>query len=107
MNITRIIRAKPDPTKIKTLIEALRSGKYQQSTGVLRDDSGCHCIMGVAIDIFDPSRWTRPAPIGHDYQDFDDLMGAEPGHDLCVPFFTANDKGETFASMAADLERCI
>jgi hypothetical protein len=38
------------PTAIKLLIEALRSGKYKQTTKCLQDKDG-YCCLGVAVKI--------------------------------------------------------
>lgn len=35
----------------KKLVEALRSGEYEQTGGRLRDDSG-YCCLGVACDLY-------------------------------------------------------
>ena len=37
-------------------LEALRSGKYDQGTGQLRNGN-CFCCLGVLCDIFDPNAW--------------------------------------------------
>src|SRR5262249_30875840 len=43
--------------EIKTKwVEALRSGKYAQSTGALQDHKG-HCCLGVLCDLVDPEGW--------------------------------------------------
>jgi hypothetical protein len=36
--------------RVQMLIDALRSGEYQQTTGCLRDDHG-FCCLGVGTDI--------------------------------------------------------
>ena len=41
---------------MKTLIAALRSDKYKQTTGRLRDGD-CFCVLGVACDLADPTKW--------------------------------------------------
>lgn len=38
-------------------LEALRSGKYQQAHGVMRDENGCMCCLGVAAELIDPTKW--------------------------------------------------
>lgn len=52
------------PPEVKTKwLEALRSGKYTQTQGVLRRDkpadrrSAGHCCLGVLCDVIDPTRW--------------------------------------------------
>jgi hypothetical protein len=37
-------------------LEALRSGKYDQTSGQLRDGN-CFCCLGVLCDIFNPKGW--------------------------------------------------
>jgi hypothetical protein len=41
---------------VAKLIEALRSGRYVQTTGQLRKDNS-FCWAGVACNIFDPHNW--------------------------------------------------
>ncbi len=38
-------------------VEALRSGRYEQTTGVLCDGSAM-CCLGVLCDVVDPDGWT-------------------------------------------------
>ena len=45
-----------DQLKAKWL-EALRSGNYKQTTGVLKNDEG-FCCLGVLCDIMDNSKWS-------------------------------------------------
>lgn len=40
-------------------LEALRSGKYKQARGRLRDESGAMCCLGVLCDLVDPAGWHR------------------------------------------------
>lgn len=40
----------------QALVDALRSGDYQQTTGTLRDDTG-HCCLGVGCDISGLGTW--------------------------------------------------
>lgn len=46
-----------DPTFKKNWLNALRSGKYKQTSSVLRDENDHYCCMGVAADIIDPTAW--------------------------------------------------
>ena len=39
-------------------LEALRSGKYDQTSGQLRAGN-CFCCLGVLCDIFNPSGWVK------------------------------------------------
>lgn len=38
-------------------LEALRSGKYDQGTGQLRDSRHCFCCLGVLCDVAAPEAW--------------------------------------------------
>lgn len=40
------------------VIEALHSGKYQQTIGTLRDEKG-YCCLGVVCDIMDSAAWEK------------------------------------------------
>ena len=40
-------------------IAALRSGKYEQGKGILRDSSDKFCCLGVACNIYDPDGWEK------------------------------------------------
>ena len=44
---------KPTKPQIRKWCEALRSGKYSQTTGKLQDEKG-YCCLGVACDVFIP-----------------------------------------------------
>lgn len=48
-------------------VEALRSGKYKQGKGRLRDGD-CFCCLGVGCDVYDPSGWGRDAINGDFYR---------------------------------------
>jgi len=41
---------------LKDLVDALRSGEYDQTKGALRNSNG-FCCLGVACDLFDKSLW--------------------------------------------------
>src|SRR5688572_28444291 len=56
------------------LVNALRSGVYEQAIGYLRPYSGGFCCLGVACDIYDPSRWARSSEI-LDFKNTDFLEG--------------------------------
>lgn len=47
------------------LIDALRSGQYQQGHGRLRTRDNRFCCQGVACDLYDPTGW-RPS-LGMEY----------------------------------------
>lgn len=38
-------------------LEALRSGKYEQGSGVLRTETNRFCCLGVLCDVVDPTGW--------------------------------------------------
>lgn len=40
------------------LLDALRSGKYHQGICALHPNSRSFCCLGVACDIYDPTRWS-------------------------------------------------
>ena len=56
---TEDIRSDPEiRRRVRTWIDALRSGLYARATGFLRTDEG-FCCLGVACDLIDPERWKR------------------------------------------------
>ena len=47
---------------IPKVVEALESGRYKQTKGVLRqtfEGETCYCIDGVILDVIDPNGWTK------------------------------------------------
>ena len=52
---------KMDPELKAKWLKALRSGRYKQGRGALRDENNCYCCLGVLGDIFDPSKWSTYA----------------------------------------------
>lgn len=46
-----------DPILKQKWCNALRSGKYKQGTGVLRDCDDKYCCLGVLCDIWDSKSW--------------------------------------------------
>lgn len=110
-------------------IAALRSGDYAQATGYLRTPDG-FCCLGVACDLFDPSRWsdepttltrapyftfrfdqglhestTLPPNIRDAYclKTGDGWIGGDDGRYLAA----MNDEGRTFAEIADVIERAL
>ena len=61
---------------------ALRSGKFEQTTGALQDTSG-YCCLGVACEIFIPKNLQRRDTFGH-------LIGGLPYEQPCCPEFLRN-----------------
>jgi len=55
-------------TLARKWVDALRSGKYRQTQGHLRDYKG-FCCLGVLCDVFDPTRWTHDNFYYHIYDD--------------------------------------
>jgi len=96
----------------KRLVAALRSGDYKQTRERLRDENG-FCCLGVACDLFDPTKWdedmtyerssmTLP-PNVQDFFGFTYENGAfhEDGVDGLA---NRNDDGATFAEIADLIE---
>lgn len=99
-------------------LEALRSGRYDQTTGQLRDGN-CFCCLGVLCDVFDPEAWDiggiGDVPEwsygeGHDQrsevavlpQNFRITYGISPAvQDHVVQM---NDAGKTFSEIANYIE---
>lgn len=42
----------------KDWINALKSGKYKQGQGKLRDNN-CYCCLGILCDIIEPTAWVN------------------------------------------------
>lgn len=100
----------------KAWIEALRSGKYKQTTRLLKDSKGGMCCLGVLCEISDSSRW-------HNHQWGGEATDALPKElrdglgfksrsgDIRLPFSaesltSLNDSGLTF-SQIADVIECF
>lgn len=87
---------------IRSWVTALRSGRYHQTTGNLKDITG-YCCLGVACDVFRKAKkrqgevyeWT-PSDSGGDY--FLDEQGAMPGG-VADWFGLASDPGLFLGSM--------
>lgn len=97
-------------------LEALRSGKYDQTTGQLRDGN-CFCCLGVLCDVFNPNGWegvtgTREWSYGEG-PDEQHEVGVLP-HDFKVTYgiggdvesrlIEMNDDGQTFSQIANYIE---
>ena len=83
-------------------IAALRSGKYEQGKGRLREGDK-FCCLGVACDLTDPDAWNDKGG-----------WGAQDNYDIVLPFIdiregdwlaALNDGGTTFAEIADFIER--
>jgi len=101
--------------EIKTKwLDALRSGKYKQGRGRLRDLDDKYCCLGVLCDIISPDRWK---PTGRDcfpwsyngestialglYVKKVAKISAEQSAKLLVK----NDNGESFLEIADYIEK--
>lgn len=51
------VTAQMNPTIKQRWVEELRSGKYQQGKGHLRDSGEMYCCLGVLCDIIEPGAW--------------------------------------------------
>ena len=99
---------------LREWLEALRSGKYPQTKGHLRDDTG-FCCLGVLCDLYNPSLWAKPRSWNTFYQykahGFDEdvaLLPAEIARKLGMrnqPTLSSwNDQGWTFDKIAEAIE---
>lgn len=110
----------------KKLVEALRSGEYEQGTGVLRSTNNRFCCLGVACDISGLGEWRHEpvegvSPLEYTYHvsdetgeesdaalpksvcewlGFNTRLGGYEGNGLSGK----NDRGETFEEIAALIE---
>lgn len=57
---------KDQKKNVRKLIRALRSGKYEQARGALRDGQK-FCCLGVACDLYDPAQWEPLDTCGRNY----------------------------------------
>lgn len=89
----------------KLWVEALRSGKYQQTKNVLRNDKG-FCCVGVALDLVDSKGWGKEISISE--FGLNEALGltGEQLHDLANRNDGLLDKYEpqTFAQIADHIE---
>jgi hypothetical protein len=92
-------------------VEALRSGRYQQGTGLLRKDDA-YCCLGVLCDLVEPENWER-YPSGTYGQRVHDGNNLLPGHIASLTkidqnsqwdLANMNDRGKTFAEIADHIE---
>lgn len=98
-------------------IEALRSGKYAQTTKVLKTFDNRFCCLGVLCDIINPNKWvenkTYPQYMEYklEYQGFfkmapPEIMGnAEIATSSCEALARRNDGGDTFNEIADWIEQ--
>ena len=93
-------------------IAALRSGKYQQGAGALRDADNRFCCLGVLCDIVESRGWRQTVPGSWHFHD------ENTGHTDCayapawvlsiekqIALANMNDRdGKTFAEIADYIE---
>lgn len=99
-------------------LAALRSGEYEQTTGMLRRDD-TYCCLGVLCDVSERGTWVKRGGAGTTwrweyelafdeapvYLDADLLDGRfDLPADVELDSIELNDDGETFASIADYLE---
>lgn len=112
-----IDRKKPNIKLIREWIAALRSRKYKQGTGLLRqDDSTCHrfCCFGVLCDIIDNKLWKKDLAGYFYFYKNEIYCGRIPNdyiEELGIPYeeqsilIHKNDFGRKFYEIANYLER--
>lgn len=61
--MTSTVKLKPE-VKAK-LLEALRSGRYKQGKGYLRNVDNCFCVLGVLCDVVEPDSWVAEGSLFH------------------------------------------
>ena len=95
-----------DPETKARWVEALRSGKYTQTTRCLRDGTG-FCCIGVLADVVGVE-WEKQ--VWQDGEAFFEMGGDEPVRAVGVPVPTQaalvamNDHGKSFAEIADYIE---
>ncbi len=100
----------------KLWIEALRSGKYQQGQGALKDDDGFHCCLGVIANEVSCDNWTKETNYYYNftYNGIETRSYGTLPHTLLeflgLEYFDQgqligmNDSGKTFAEIADWIE---
>lgn len=102
-----------DPELKEKWLEALRSGKYRQGRGKLRNKDDEFCCLGVLCDLVEPNAWNH----------YQDGIGSDPWHhheNVAFPGYHIssragvvskeealahlNDQGATFAEIADYIE---
>lgn len=89
----------------KQWVEALRSGKYSQTSGRLRRQDG-FCCLGVLCDLMDTTKWIENPLNNWTYGEFesknyDMLRGDLP---ITQKLINMNDTGKTFDQIADYIE---
>ena len=92
-------------------IAALRSGRYQQTVGLLRGDGG-HCCLGVLCDLANPSGWHLDDCTEEDRHALgeENELGSNGREEFGLTneqealLINMNDKGKSFAEIADYIE---
>jgi hypothetical protein len=87
-------------------VEALRSGKYPQTTNYLKDDDG-YCCLGVLCDVqgadFDAIKEEFGSlSLSHNPQKYLGQLGGG-----CTTLAQMNDNGKSFSEIADYIERIL
>lgn len=94
-------------------LEALRSGRYDQTTGQLRNGN-CFCCLGVLCDVFNPNAWEiegdwsygegpdQSHEVGVLPHNFRITYGIDPVLEALL--IEMNDDGRTFSEIANYIE---
>ena len=109
-------------TLARKWVDALRSGEYEQTTNLLRDDKG-FCCLGVLCDISGLGEWKRdengnytfhvPGSVEYTFPPYavDDALGVIARYiglnsDInALMLSSLNDTGKTFPEIADEIER--
>ncbi len=110
---------KMDPELKQKWLDALRSGKYKQGEGQLRNVQDEFCCLGVLADI-QGRRWRRHVALGgYDYgiscdgntdfggEDDPRLLAAIGNADRRKKLIVMNDSGKSFKQIAAYIQRYL
>jgi hypothetical protein len=74
------------------LVEALRSGKYKQARGALRDRQDCYCVLGVACDLSGVGVWNSD-PKWWYYLSDKDYVSDRAAREVCAATGLVNQHG--------------
>lgn len=107
---------------VKKWLDALRSGKYKQGLGRLRNVYNEFCCLGVLCDIVDNSQWQAPKP-GMPYYSYSPegstaipplairkllgMLSSQPINNVVnySYFMWLNDLGQNFTEIAKEIEK--
>lgn len=94
-------------------IEALRSGKYKQGVGLLRNSYDQYCCLGVLCDLIDSEKWRKLPNSYYEYLSFtktfplkllEELNILKYKHDNLIDM---NDSGDDFNKIADYIEEYL